>query len=300
MSQPSPENCATCPVHNVANLVKLGVDMENYDYVVALAGNPNTGKSTVFNALTGSAPAHRQLAGQDGRAGRGRVRGRGRPLQARRPARHVLAAVGESRRGDRARLHPLRPAGRHRHRRRRHASGAQSQPRAAGAGDHGSRRRLPQPHGRGAAQGPRDRRAPARPRPGRARRAHGRALRRRPRRAATEAISDVAAGRTVCKPRRAGARAPALEKAVTRLAARVEAAFPGLPNARWVALRLLDGDRRIAEAVRSGELGELRDGGQGLASGDAPRGPDSRERAGRSRRGAQAALAGGAGLPPDS
>ena len=46
-------NCATCPVHNVGNLKKLGINMKDYNYVVALAGNPNTGKSTVFNNLTG-------------------------------------------------------------------------------------------------------------------------------------------------------------------------------------------------------------------------------------------------------
>ncbi len=34
-------------------------------------------------------------------------------------------------------------------------------------------------------------------------------------------------------------------------AAQLERAFPGLPNARWVALRLLDGDERIAAALRS-------------------------------------------------
>ncbi len=32
---------------------QLGIDVSRYDHVLALAGNPNTGKSTVFNAMTG-------------------------------------------------------------------------------------------------------------------------------------------------------------------------------------------------------------------------------------------------------
>ena len=45
--------CSTCPIHHPGNLEKLGIDMSGFDYIIALAGNPNTGKSTVFNTLTG-------------------------------------------------------------------------------------------------------------------------------------------------------------------------------------------------------------------------------------------------------
>jgi GTPase len=71
------------------------------------------------------------------------------------------------------------------------------------------------------------------------------------------AVDEVASGRTVCRPHRIRSESPALRKAVQKLVDQLLGQSPGLPNARWVALRLLDGDPRMIEAVSSGELAEL-------------------------------------------
>jgi Fe2+ transport system protein B len=71
------------------------------------------------------------------------------------------------------------------------------------------------------------------------------------------AISDVATGKVSGKPRTIARVPPEVDVAVERLQGMIEAALPGLNNSRWVALRLLDGDNTIVEALKHGELASL-------------------------------------------
>ena len=72
-----------------------------------------------------------------------------------------------------------------------------------------------------------------------------------------QAISEVARGETVNRPYRMRSDLPELKGAINAMVEQIEKLYPDLPNSRWVALRLLDGDNSIAEALLKGELGNL-------------------------------------------
>ena len=80
----------------------------------------------------------------------------------------------------------------------------------------------------------------------------------------------VATGAARTRPYRAAQLPADIEATVADLTREIDTAFPAVPNARWVALRLLNADDAVVEVVRSGELGQLGDSG---ADGDAADGP---------------------------
>jgi ferrous iron transport protein B len=84
-------------------------------------------------------------------------------------------------------------------------------------------------------------------------------------------VAQVAAGEIVCKPRRIERRSKQAERVVSEMTDTLEATFPAMSNSRWVSLRLLDGDARLEEALRTGELIELASAGApvGASAGSA-------------------------------
>jgi len=249
-------DCSNCAIHNTENLVKLGINLDQVDFVIALAGNPNTGKSTVFNNLTGL----RQHTGNWPGKTVSRAEGGysfsekkykvvdlpgtysllststdeevarnfilfGQPdvtvivVDATRLERNLNLALQILEITDRAVL-------------------------CLNLMDEARRNNLEI-----------DERAlskelgiPVIPASARSKQGMNDLL---------KAIEDVATGKYVCKPHKIRSRSAQLNHAIKHLSDKIAQEFPQLPNKNWVALRLLEGDDSIIEAIRNGDLGNL-------------------------------------------
>jgi ferrous iron transport protein B len=252
----APGGCANCPLHNAAGLQKLGVNMAGHDYVVALAGNPNTGKSTVFNVLTG---LHQHTGNWPGKTvsraeGAFAIDGAkyklvdlpgtysllatsldeeiardfilfGQPdvtvvvVDATRLERNLNLVLQVQEITDRVVVacNLMDESGRH---------GLEVDVRSLA----------------------RDLGVPVVPMIARRNEGTGELL---------TVIGQLARGEVRSKPYRVCYSTQRIKQAIDDLTRRIKEQLPEIPNARWVAIRLLDGDQRIADALVKGELGDL-------------------------------------------
>ena len=251
------QNCESCPVHNVSNLTKLGVNMDGFNFIVALAGNHNTGKSTIFNNLTGLRQHTGNWPGKTVARAEGGFEYNdnkyklvdlpgtysllststdeeiarnfilfGQPdvtvivVDATKLERNLNLVLQILEITDRAVL-------------------------ALNLIDEANRKNI-QINERELS---RQLGIPVVPVSARSKIGMNELL---------KYIQQVADGQYICKPYRVKGYSRKIKKSIEELDQKIKNLYPELPNSRWVAIRLLEGDQAIIDAVKSGEIGKIK------------------------------------------
>ena len=247
------DDCDGCPA--AAQLEQMGIDTQNFDRVVALAGNPNTGKSTLFNALTGLRQHTGNWPGKTvTRAEGGFVYNNVRYKLVDLPGTYSLLSASQDEEVARDFILFGQPdctivvtdataLERNLNLVMQVMEITEKVVVAVNLMDEAKRKGL-DVDTRSLA---RDLGVPAIPVTART----GEGIP-----ALLESVAGVVSGTIATQPLRVNGT-PEFQNAVQELSAMIDQMAPGIPNARWLAIRLLDGDTRVQQALETGELAQL-------------------------------------------
>jgi ferrous iron transport protein B len=245
--------CETCAQFNAEGLRKLGVNTTDFDYVVALAGNPNTGKSTVFNAMTGLRQHTGNWPGKTVTRAEGAFEyNRGKFKLVDLPGTYSLLSTSEDEEVARNFILFGKPSvtvivvdasrlERNLNLVLQILEITNTAVLCLNLMDEAERNNL-DIDTRTLAK---DLGIPVVPTSARYNKGIPELI---------QTISELANGKIICRPHRIKNIPKNIEQALEKLSLEIEKVYPDIPNSRWIALRLLEGDRNIIETLKTGEF----------------------------------------------